>query len=86
MKAAVRVGCNRLVRPLSRSSHLRLFGIAKPKATPMKMPILMPTGRFFIATPPIMPSVIPTSNQPALNLAARFGDLLFMFDGESSFA
>ena len=72
----------RMVRPLFRISHERLFGIAKPKTTPMTMPILMPTGRFCATTPPIMPNVIPTSNQPALNLAARFGDLSFMFDGE----
>ena len=75
-----------MVRSLFRGSHELLLCIAKPKTTPMKMPILMPTGRFFIATPPIMPSVIPTSNQRALNLAARFGDLSFMFTDESSFA
>ena len=52
----------------------------------MKMPILMPTGSFFVTTPKIIPNVMPIANQMALNLAAGFGDLSFMFDGESSLA
>jgi len=46
----------------------------------------MPTASFCVTTPKIIPNVMPITNQMALNLTAGFGDLSFMFDGESSFA
>src|SRR5688572_2414276 len=74
----------RLVRLLGFRSHERLFGIAKPKATPMTMPILIPTGSFCETTPKTIPNVMPITNQMALNLTAGFGDFSFMFDGENA--